>query len=176
MDITAPRGITVTALTLLLVAGMAPLGTVGATPGHECDDNQEFHHYITLSNPLVGQTSASELVQFMVHGDQEALEKTNGIDAYVIDLGEDVNASCYDLIRTLNQEGDYEFNVRFFSSSIQQVAEDNGELNEPMLDMDLPSDARYVVIELEQGPLVNGFEAEHGPGFYSVAFEFTTGV
>lgn len=175
MEITTPQGITVAALTLMFVAGMVPMGSIGAQAAEGCLDNAEFPGYITLSNPLVGKTSASELVYFMANGQDGALAETNGIDAYVIDLEcQNTPALHYDLDRTRGQEGDHEFHVRYFDASINQVGETDGEVNKPILDEQVPLDTRYVVIELEQGPLVNGFEASHGPGFYSVAFMFST--
>lgn len=174
METPTLKGITVTALTLLVVAGMFPVGNVAAHIGDGCHQDDEFPGKITLSNPLAGQISASELVYFMAAEDEDALQRTNGIDAYVVDLGCENTNLRFDLARDDGNGGDYEFNVRFFDASLDDVGEVNGDVNEDLEGEFVPTDARYAVIELEQGPLVTGFHASHGVGFYSISFMMET--
>lgn len=174
MEITTPQGITVAALTLLFVAGMVPMGAIGAQAADGCLDNDILTGKISVSNPLVGQTSASELAYFMANGDDGALERTNGVDAYIVDLGCENHDLFYSLERSDDNGEIYEFNVRFFDEGLNQVGDEDGKANEDIIEAKAPDGSRYAVIELEQGPMINSFRASHGIGFYALSFQMTT--
>lgn len=175
MDIATPRGITVTALTLLVVIGMIPMGVATAQVADPCDRKDiDRTGKISVSNPLSGQTSASELAYFMANSDQEALERLNGVDAYVIDLGSENFDLFYCLERSDDNGGPYEFNVRFFSEDLQEVGSHDGTIDQDILGKEMPEHSRYMVIELEEGPMINSFRASHGIGFYALEFHLKT--
>ncbi len=171
MDIATPRGIIVTTLALLVITGMAPLGTATPQSDPGCPDDAYKTGKISAGNPLTGQISASELVYFMARGEHEALERTNGIDAYVVDLGWERFDELFCLERTNDQGGTHEFHIRYFDAAMNPLTATDADPGEDLLGANLPDGARYMVIELEQAPTINSFHASHGIGFYALEFE-----
>lgn len=177
-------GLTATVAALVLAVALVP-ATLTAQDGNvgECEDPLEKYHVkddIRASTPLAEQISASQMVKITeeeITGPLNTPEETNGIDAYVHDFGclivnRDITLEA--TTGNLAPDAEADMAIKFYDDAHQLQGELTDEDEDGKISGDIPEHSRYMVIVLEDGPLVSGMDWEKIPAEpYSVHFEAT---
>lgn len=175
-------------LALVLLGAAVPAGIVApmAAAG-TCDHGSSFGTTETIqrSSPLAETTSATELVYRFAHAAEAAQAPAthhgNGVDAYVYEMSciageKGLTYQVHDRTHESFEDGDYAlaFYTEDFRKAGDTVYDKQREDASGQLAGYVPEDTRYVVVILEDGPLMSGMDHdEMPPEPYSVKFQLT---
>jgi hypothetical protein len=169
-------------LATALVAAAVPAGLSTTSAEDPCSfDQTSTAQFIQLSTPLEGQLSGTQMVYEVTHrseiGESEA-SWTNGLDGYVYQLNCEPNPLDYKLRDvTPAQDIEADYAIEFYDAEFEQVGDTVRETQDgtdAQLAGDVPTDARHVVVLIEEAPLVSGFAIENGePTPYAAKFHLT---
>lgn len=174
-----PTGRPAMLLAAALAAALVPAGLV-AGDHNPCDgmDPYTVDETIRASSPLSETVSASQALA-MSQENQEVLTlhgtQGNGVDAYVHDIGCEAQNLPYSLEATTGEMADapaVDVSVQFYDEHFRHM--ETHDADGATISDQVPDDARYVVVVMEQGPLVSGISYDgYQPNPYSIDFELS---
>lgn len=176
-------GATATVAALVLAVALVPATLTAQNDSSQLctdPDTYDVSDTIRASTPLSERVSASHLVKITeeeLTGDLQAPEDPNGIDAYIHDF-DCVVVNRYLVLEAsagnLVPEAEADMAVKFYNDMNQLQGEISQEDEDGVLRGDVPEGTHYMVIVLEDGPLISGIDYDKTPAEpYSVVFEAT---
>lgn len=174
------------ALALVLVGAAIPAGIVAPGAAAGCQQGSlGTTETIQRSSPLAETTTATELVYRVAHETEVARSPAthhgNGVDAFVYDMGcvaaeKGLKYKLHD--RTPEAFEDADYALAFYTEDFRPAGDkvyDKQRGNAPgQLAGYVPADTLYVVVILEDGPLVSGMDHDETPPEpYSAKFDLT---
>lgn len=163
----------------LIPAGFAPnAGSANCAAGTTFTDVEDRR--LRASTPLSGTFSGSELVH-VISEDYNVSTGTqgyrlNGLDAYAHDLGCETAKGVEFKVTTETPDPyparEPQMAVQFYDGDVNYLGEVVEEDASGPLRGTLAEDARYVVVEMRDGPLISGVDYDQTPPEpYSVEFD-----
>lgn len=186
---TGPRAL---ALVALMLGALVPIGvTTPSGAAGTCNHAIKPYHVpgqepgnIKASTPLAEEFSVSQILVMVTEDDRQTPHenRVNGIDAYVHDIGCAADGLDFRLRAWTGQDlsgqhDDADMAVHFYDESFDflgMVTEDGDD--DEFLRGEVEDRTRYVVIVMEDGPLISGIDyTEFPPEPYSVKFRMKLG-
>lgn len=174
-------------LAALLLGALAPMGLHGnAATCSSAVDRDEVKATLRSTTPLTEQLSTSQLLHRFTGEDGRTLhyqDTVNGVDAYVYDLDCEATPVRYEL-KTLTktdmmgQAVDIDMAVQFFDADYRYLGmdteEDDLDPGDEPLDGRTEDGTRYMVVIVDEGPLVTNIDYEQTPPQpYTTKFRLT---
>lgn len=162
------------ALALLLLGAGIPAGLIAPAVGAtECPTTDRFgtREDILQSSPLEGHRSATETLHLVAKRTETggpAAAQANGVDAYVYSLNCRALAqgTTYALYDETPGEEEADYGLAFYDRDFRRTGPPvfhDAEAGNAQLSGTLPAHTAYVVVVLEEGPLVSGVDSEEFP-------------